>query len=80
MSGINGDYTSLAEACGEREPSPTVWIPGQDFDPRDADEMEIMRDVWANEKDAKIARLEAENAELHRRLAAMNNAMYDAMD
>jgi hypothetical protein len=45
------------------------WIPGEDFDPSDPDEMEIMRAVWEKEKYDRLAELERENVELIKRLA-----------
>jgi hypothetical protein len=60
---VNGDYLSLAEACGEREHH-AGWVAGVDFDPSDPEEMEVMHLVWDRERYDSIARLEAENARL----------------
>ncbi|ASR75982.1 hypothetical protein J4U02_gp117 [Mycobacterium phage Aziz] len=37
------------------------WVAGIDFDPRDPEEMEIMRDVWDREKFDRTRQLEREN-------------------
>jgi hypothetical protein len=42
---MNGDYLSLAEACGETTHH-TGWVAGEDFDPSDPEEMEVMHLVW----------------------------------
>jgi hypothetical protein len=60
---MNGDYLSLAEACGETTHH-TGWVAGEDFDPSDPEEMEAMHLVWDRERHETIARLEAENARL----------------
>lgn len=67
---FNGDYRSLAEACGETTHE-TAWVAGVDFDPYDADEMDVMRLVWEREAAATNERLRRENAELRRRLAEL---------
>lgn len=68
--GMNGDYQSMAEACGEVEYTSRGWVPGVDFDPYDAEEMEVMQDVWENERYNRIAQLERENERLRAQLAA----------
>ena len=40
------------------------WIPGEDFDPHDPDEMEVMEHVWAQEKHDRMRQLEEENDRL----------------
>jgi hypothetical protein len=62
--GINGDFQSLAEACGEVEPRSRGWVVGVNFDPSDPDEMEVMDLVWDRERHDRIAYLERENARL----------------
>lgn len=59
---------SYAEAVGEIEPRPIAWVPGENFDPHDPDEMEVMRHVWAQERADRIAALERENAQLRAEL------------
>lgn len=77
---MTGDYLTMAEACGEVE-RPSVWIPGEDFDPRDEFEMEVMHDVWERERFDEAAalerenqRLERENQRLRERVAALSGA------
>lgn len=60
---MNGDYMSLAEACGEKTHA-RAWVPGEDFDPYDEDEMETMALVWENERYNRMQELETENARL----------------
>lgn len=64
MSYLTGDYTSLAEACGDVPSQSIAWCPGENFDPHDSDEMEVMHLVWEREKFDRIAQLERENARL----------------
>lgn len=59
---------SYAEAVGEIEPRSIAWVPGENFDPHDDEEMEVMRHVWAQERADRIAQLEAENAQLRAEL------------
>lgn len=40
------------------------WIPGEDFDPSDPDEMEVMHAVWEQEKYDRMRQLERENEDL----------------
>ncbi len=42
MYGMNAGYMSLAEACGEVEPRPLSFIPGEDFDPSDEFDVEAV--------------------------------------
>ncbi|MET0711086.1 MAG: hypothetical protein ABWZ30_01080 [Jiangellaceae bacterium] len=73
MSGINGDYASLAEAVGEYTPAPGyVFFPGESFDPYDDDDVAAVMMVGESDRMARMARLEAENADLRRRLAALD--------
>jgi hypothetical protein len=44
------------------------WVPGQDFDPHDPDEMEIMEHIWEGEKLNRMQQLEEENARLRSQL------------
>jgi len=66
---VTGGYMSLAEACGEAEPKPRGWVPGVDFDPDDADEMETMELVWERERYDAMAAKDREIASLRARLA-----------
>jgi hypothetical protein len=67
VMGINGDYRSLAEACGEATHH-TGWVAGEDFDPSDPEEMAVMELVWEREaaasESARNRELLAENARL----------------
>lgn len=72
IMGINGDYMSLAEACGEATHS-RGWVSGIDFDPYDSDEMEIMELVWENERHDRMAELERENDFLRRRISELED-------
>ena len=67
---FNGDYMSLAEACGETTHN-RGWVAGEDFDPYDAEEMEVMDLVWEREKYDTITRLQNENAALRQTIASM---------
>jgi hypothetical protein len=64
---FNGDYMSLAEAVGETTHE-RGWVVGEDFDPYDEDEVEIMKLVWereaADHESARNRALMAENARL----------------
>lgn len=68
---------SYAEAVGEIEPRPIAWVPGENFDPYDEQEMEVMRHVWAQERADRIAALERENAYLQRELQLMAERLRD---
>lgn len=74
---LNGDYQSMAEACGEVEYASRGWSPGIDFDPYDAEEMEVMRLVWRNERYDRIRQLETENAHLERENTRLRDEMED---
>jgi hypothetical protein len=68
-SAFTGDYLSLAEACGEVEPKPRGWVPYEDFDPDDPDEMETVELVWERERHDAMAAKDREIARLRARLA-----------
>jgi hypothetical protein len=44
------------------------WVAGEDFDPHDPDEMEIMHAVWDGEKHDRMRQLESENERLRQEL------------
>lgn len=44
------------------------WVAGDDFDPNDPDEMDVMHAVWEREKYDRIRHLEDENARLRSEL------------
>jgi hypothetical protein len=73
--GMNGDYQSMAEACGEVEYGSRGWVSGVDFDPYDAEEMEVMQLVWDREKHDHVARVERENAWLQRENERLRDEM-----
>lgn len=47
-----------------REPAPLFFTPGVDFDPYDADEVEIIKDAMGRDTASRMAHLERENARL----------------
>lgn len=63
---FNGDYLSLAEACGEAPSRGLAFIPGVDFDPTDPDDCEAVR--LASERDYfdRLTALERENERLRK--------------
>lgn len=63
---------TYAQAVGEDEPQSIAWIPGDNFDPEDADEMAVMHHIWADERHTRLAQLEAENAQLRAALRERN--------
>lgn len=66
---FNGEYTSLADACGEgRDNAGGGWVAGVDFDPYDAEEMDVMRLVWEREAADTNEKLRRENESLRRRI------------
>lgn len=48
------------------------WIPGEDFDPHDPDEMEVMALVWQRERHDRMAQLQRENERLRAELASLS--------
>lgn len=68
---MNGDYRSLAEAVDGPRPESAGWVPGVDFDPGDAEEMEVMADVFDRERQDTITRLTRDNDRLRRVLAQL---------
>lgn len=71
MSGMTGDYRSMAEVDGQYvDPVSPGWVPGVDFNPDDDDDMELMRHVWGRERADRTARLERENETLRAALRA----------
>lgn len=48
-----------------------AWIPGENFDPHDPEEMEIMHSIWDGECFNYQRRLEAENQYLRQRIAEL---------
>lgn len=62
---MNGDYLSMAEACGDYErPSGHVYFPGENFDPFDPDDVEAVRMVGESDRFDRMSALESENARL----------------
>ena len=57
---LTDGYLSMAQACGEVEPLPRGWVAGEDFDPDDPDEMDVMREVWERERIEARSRRERE--------------------
>jgi len=49
-----------------------AWIPGENFDPHDPDEMEIMHHIWEGDRMRYMERLENENARLRGLVEEMN--------
>jgi hypothetical protein len=40
------------------------WVPGENFDPNDPEEMEIMREVWDRERADAVSRTQRESEDL----------------
>lgn len=81
-SAITGDYLSLAEACGEVEPQPLTFTPGEDFDPADPDDVAAvglaMERDRADRENSELRKLRDENRELKIQLAMLENGIdYD---
>lgn len=79
MFGMNSGYSSLAEACGEVEPKPLCFTPGEDFDPTEEDDVAAVglamdRDR-ADRDRVLIRKLTDENWELKVRLTMAENDM-----
>jgi hypothetical protein len=69
MNALTGDYRSMAEACGEAaRPDGYSFIPGEDFDPYDEDDVAAVLAVGEHDVHDRVSRrvrqLEAENARL----------------
>jgi hypothetical protein len=71
------EFITMAQACGEAPISSPGWVPGEDFNPFDDDDMEVMRLVWARESADEMARLRQENADLRARIAELAGDEYD---
>lgn len=69
---MNGDYQSLAEACGEAPRRPLAYVAGVDFDADDPDEWGAVLLATARDQD------ERERAEV-RQLRHRNAALLDAL-
>lgn len=61
---MNGDYMSLAEACGEAPRRGLSFIPGEDFDPYDEDEVAAVGLAMERDMADRVRHLEEENARL----------------
>ncbi len=71
---------TMAQACGE-EPMPGLsFIPGEDFDPYDEDEREVVKLAMDIDRGDRMAALESENAILRRDLQAMQDRQVAAED
>lgn len=78
---FNGEYTSLADACGEgRDNGSAGWVAGIDFDPYDAEEMEVMELVWEREAHDSMTRLRNENAALRQTISSLHERLYGDCD
>lgn len=72
---MNGDYSSLAEACGEAPPRALAYAVGFDFDPTDPDEWGAV--ILATERDCDD-RERAQVRNLRHRNAALLDALREA--
>lgn len=59
------DFLTMAQAVGEEPIGSPAFVAGEDFDPSDYDEVEIVREASARHGRDTISRLEHENADLH---------------
>lgn len=57
------EFATLAQAVGE-EPMTTAFVPGEDFDPWNAEDVEIVEVASAKLRADHLRALERENAEL----------------
>jgi hypothetical protein len=72
VMGINGDYLTMAEACGEVEPRGVSFVPGVDFDPYDEYDVQAVRGAMENSRFDSLRRLERDNASLRAELARLS--------
>lgn len=78
---FNGEYTSLADACGEgRDNAGRGWVAGIDFDPSDPEEMETMKLVWEREAYDTAERLRRENESLRNEIHELRERIYGPSD
>jgi hypothetical protein len=63
------DVMTMAEACGEAPARPLTFIPGEDYDPYDEDDVAAVGLAMDRDRADRIADLEAENARLRAALA-----------
>lgn len=66
---MTGEYMSMAEACGEAPVRPLTFVPGEDYDPYDEDDVAAVGLAMDRDRADRIADLEAENARLRAALA-----------
>lgn len=59
---------TLAQATGEHPIGSPVFVAGDDFDPRDSDDVEHVRHATGHHAHERIASLERENAHLRKAL------------
>ncbi|MFE5290176.1 hypothetical protein ACFRAQ_34855 [Nocardia sp. NPDC056611] len=62
--GMNGDYQSMAEACGEAPRRAPTFVPGVDFDPYDEDDVEAVKLAMDRDLADRNRALAEENARL----------------
>lgn len=71
---LNGDYLSMAEACGEyTRAEGYVFFPGEDFDPSDEDDVAAVMAAGEWDVHARARRLAVENEQLRARIAEMED-------
>lgn len=66
---MNGEYLTMAQACGEEPVRTMTFIPGTDFDPYDEDDVADVRHAMERERYDRMATLEAENVTLREYVA-----------
>ncbi|WP_043680941.1 hypothetical protein [Nocardia vulneris] len=62
--GMTGEYLTMAQACGQEPVSALTFVPGEDFDLDDQDEVEVVREATANDTSDRLRYLQDENARL----------------
>ncbi len=63
------DFMTMAQAAGEQGFESPEFVLGDDFDPSDYDEVEIVAEASARHRGDRLTQLEDENADLRARLA-----------
>lgn len=69
---INGEYLTMAQACGEAEVGSPAYVAGIDFDPDDDEEVEAVRLATERDRFDRIEQLERDNANLRATLARLD--------
>lgn len=70
--GMVGDYTSMAEAVGEKPMRPPAFVAGIDYDGADPDEVEVVRLATETHRYERLRELEDENRRLRDEIARLH--------